>query len=181
MIGITGQIGAGKTFVGNILRARGCRVLDADKAVHEMYRCDENLRSSIAAEFGPTALTEDGVDRKFFSALVFRDERARKRLENLVYPALIEYVVRENPDYVEAALFENVPELLKLMDSFIVVVAPEDVRMRRLVEQRSLTEEDALRRINLQRSKDNPEVWQNLLFGKPVRFIVNDGVCSPDV
>ena len=83
MIGITGQIGAGKSFVGQILRNRGFKVLDADKAVHELYRSNADLRKALVAEFGEESLTEDGVDRNFFANLIFKDESARKRLENL--------------------------------------------------------------------------------------------------
>lgn len=175
MIGITGQIGAGKSFVGQILRARGFKVLDADAAVHELYRSNADLRKAVAAEFGAEALCADGVNRKFFADLIFKDESARKRLENLVYPALTEYIVLQNPDYVEAALFENVPEVMKLMDEFWVVTAPEQVRLTRLVQQRHLSAEDAQRRIALQRAKDDPAAWRSLLANKPLRFIVNDG------
>lgn len=181
MIGITGQIGAGKSFVGQMLRDRGFKVLDADKAVHELYRDCKELRDSIAAEFGPEALTSDGVNRKFFAELIFKDESARKRLESLVYPLLTEYVVRQDPDYVEAALFENVPALVERMDQFWVVTAPEQVRLTRLVEQRHLSTEDAQRRIALQREKDAPETWRILLSNKPIRFIVNDGETSLDI
>ncbi len=181
MIGITGQIGAGKSFVGQILRDRGFKVLDADKAVHELYCCDTDLRKAIAVEFGAESLIEDGVNRKFFADLIFEDESARKRLENLVYPALTEFVVQQNPDYVEAALFENVPEMVERMDQFWIVTAPEKVRLARLVKQRHLSAEDALRRIELQRLKDDPKVWKSLLLNKPLRFIINDGETSLDI
>lgn len=181
MIGITGQIGAGKSFVGNVLRERGFKVIDADKAVHELYRNDASLREAIAAQFGAESLTEDGVNRKFFADLIFKDESARIRLENLVYPILTEFIVNEKPDYVEAALFENVPQLCKLMDSFWVVTAPDPVRFERLVAKRHLAARDARRRMNLQQAKDNPETWNTLLMGKPIRFIVNDGETPPEI
>lgn len=181
MIGITGQIGAGKSFVGQMLRERGFKVLDADLAVHELYRDSKDLRQAIALEFGAEALTADGVNRKFIADLIFKDESARKRLEALVYPALTEYVVLQNPDYVEAALFENVPQMVQQMESFWVVVASEETRFNRLVNQRGLSVEDARRRMDLQRAKNDSETWKKLFPGKEIRFIENNDGSLPKI
>lgn len=179
MIGITGQIGAGKSFVGQMLRDRGFKVVDADLAVHELYRDCKELRDSIAAEFGPEALTTDGVNRKLIADLIFKDETARKRLENLVYPKLAEFVAAQNPDYVEAALFENVPDMVSLLDSLWVVVASEKIRFDRLVNLRGLSAEDAKRRMDLQREKNDLENWMKIFPGKEIRFIENNGNSLP--
>ena len=80
MIGITGTIGAGKSLVGRILRDRKIRVIDADVAVHHLYRDNESLRAAIAKEFGEDMLTEKGVSRTRMANLVFSDSAARKRL-----------------------------------------------------------------------------------------------------
>lgn len=181
MIGITGQIGAGKSFVGQMLRERGFSVLDADLAVHELYRDNADLRSAIAKEFGAEALTADGVNRKFIADLIFKDESARKRLEALVYPTLTEYVMQQNPDFVEAALFENVPELVKTLDGIWVVVASEETRFNRLVNQRGLSAEDARRRMDLQSAKNDVETWKKLFPGKEIRFIENNDGSVPKI
>ena len=175
MIGITGTIGAGKSLVGRILRDRKIRVIDADVAVHHLYRDDKNLRAAIAREFGEDMLTEKGVSRTRMANLVFNDSTARKRLEALVYPALTEYLLRANPAFVEAALFENVPELVKHLDEIWVVSAARDVRRNRLIENRGFSEEDAERRIALQAAKDSEEEWKRLFLGKKLRFIDNSG------
>lgn len=182
MIGITGQIGAGKSFVGQMLRNRGFKVVDADLAVHELYRDCKELRDSIAAEFGPEALTTDGVNRKLIADLIFLDEQARLRLEQLVYPQLIAYIQSQKPDYVEAALFENVPQLVASLESLWIVTAPADIRLQRLTAPgRGLSPEDALRRMKLQAGKDVPEFWQKLFPGKNLRFIDNGGNIAPEI
>ena len=82
MIGITGTIGAGKSLVGRILRDRKIRVIDADVAVHHLYRDDKNLRAAIAKEFGEDMLTEKGVSRTRMANLsltIRRQESAWKR------------------------------------------------------------------------------------------------------
>lgn len=179
MIGITGQIGAGKSYVGRILRSRGERVIDADQAVHQLYRDNQNLRQGIARVFGAGALSESGVDRKFFADLIFRDASARVKLENLVYPVLTAYIRKESPDFVEAALFENVPDMVSLLDEIWVVIAPAETRLRRLMENRNFSQEDALRRMSLQREKDSEDFWKKLFPGKVLRFISNAGDVPP--
>lgn len=175
MIGITGQIGAGKSFVGHKLRERKFRVIDADLAVHQLYRDNQDLRAAVAEEFGPDALTESGVNRKFFADLIFKDAGARVRLENLVYPVLTAYLLKENPAFVEAALFENVPAMVEHLSEIWVVTAPAEIRLKRLMEKRNFTLDDARRRMELQQAKDCEECWRKLFPGKVLHFINNDG------
>lgn len=176
MIGITGQIGAGKSFVGRILRERNIRVIDADLAVHQLYRDNQELRSSIAGEFGPEALSDSGVNRKFFADLIFKDECARARLENLVYPVLTSYLIQENPAFVEAALLENVPALVEHLSEIWVVMASAEVRFLRLVKNRGMNEDDVRRRMDLQKFKDSEDAWRKLFPNKSLRFIDNSSV-----
>lgn len=165
-IGIVGAIGAGKSFVGALLRQHGYRVLDADEAVHDLYRNSNDLRAVIRCAFGPYCLTADGVNRQFFADLIFRDHDARHRLESLVYPYLsqvaLDFFDDEERSYekgvrfFEAALMGKVPEVCKVLDEIWVVTAPERLRLERLVA-RGLSEEDARRRIDTQRMLALPE------------------------
>lgn len=188
-IGITGQIGAGKSYVGSLLRSRNFCVLDADLACHELYRNSKELRAEITHEFGSEALTPEGINRQFFADLIFKDAGARLRLENLVYPRLVRYTLdffrdcesncpaacNDGKAFVEAALFESVPDLVKHLDEIWVVTASAEVRLKRLVENRGLSPEDASRRMELQKSKDCPECWLKLFPGKKIHFIDNAG------
>ncbi len=174
-IGITGTIGSGKSAVGEILRRRGLPVLDADACVHSLYRDCAALREQLAAAFGPECLTADGVNRKFFAELIFKDGSARERLESIVYPYLTD-AVREffaaNPGeaYLEAALLHRIPEVVELLDQVWLVDAPAKVRLERL-HQRGLSREDAKRRIETQ--GDIAALWAGC--GIPVVKIENAG------
>ena len=173
MIGITGSIGAGKSLVGRLLRDRKIRVIDADVAVHHLYRDDAGLRTAIADAFGADMLTEKGICRSRMADLIFKDPSARAKLESLVYPVLTRYLLRANPAFVEAALFENVPELVEKLEAIWVVTASEEVRLKHLIEDRGFSEEDARRRIELQRPRDSEEFWRRLFPNTPVKFIDN--------
>ncbi len=174
-IGITGTIGSGKSTVGEILRRQGFPVLDADACVHMLYRDCTALREKLATAFGPECLTADGVNRKFFAELIFKDGSAREKLESLVYPYLTDAVrefFAENPGeaFLEAALLHRIPEVVKLLDQVWLVDAPAKVRLERL-QQRSLSREDAEHRIETQ--GDIAALWAGC--GTPVVKIENSG------
>lgn len=165
-IGIVGAIGSGKSFVGALLRDHGYRVMEADQAVHDLYRDSNDLRSVIRCAFGPYCLTSDGVNRQFFADLIFKDRDARRRLESLVYPYLSQLVLdffedRERPyekgvRFFEAALMNRLPEVCEILDEVWLVTAPEELRLERLIA-RGLSNEDARRRIDTQRMLTLPK------------------------
>ena len=190
-IGITGSIGAGKSFVGALLRTRNFQVLDADCKVHELYRDSAGLRAEMAAYFGEECLTPTGVNSALIADRVFADANARVKLEQIVYPYLNRAVaeffsgevaggsdesatqltrVADKCRFVEAALFSRAPELVKMLDEIWIVDAPECVRLERLV-LRGLSESDAKRRIENQRGACAPELFP----GKRIRTVMNDG------
>ncbi|WP_405328333.1 dephospho-CoA kinase [Fibrobacter sp.] len=193
-IGITGSIGAGKSFIGRLLRTRNFQVLDADRKIHELYRDSAGLRAEMASFFGEECLTPAGVNSALIADRVFADAGARVKLEQIVYPYLDRAVAEfldENAEngsgvssenavpltsaagscrFVEAALFSRDPELVKMLDEIWIVDAPENVRLERLVE-RGLSECDARRRIENQRGACVPELFP----GKRIRTIMNDG------
>ena len=190
-IGITGSIGAGKSFVGALLRARNFQVLDADCKVHELYRDSAELRAEMAAYFGEECLTPDGVNSALIADRVFADANARVKLEQIVYPYLNRAVAdffsgevaggsdesaaqltsaADKCRFVEAALFSRAPELVKMLDEIWIIDAPESARLERLVH-RGLSESDAKRRIENQRGACAPELFP----GKRIRTVMNDG------
>ena len=188
-VGITGSIGAGKSFVGALLRERGFQVLDADCKVHELYRDCNELRAELADYFGPSCLTSTGVNSVLIADRIFADAKSREKLEQIVYPYLNRAVedffdadsetskcvaevadAAKNYRFVEAALFSRAPELLKMLDEIWIVDAPENVRLQRLIA-RGLSESDASRRIENQRGACAPE----LFAGLRIRKITNDG------
>lgn len=181
-IGITGSIGVGKSFVGELLRARNFRVLDADRKVHELYRDCAELRAEMASFFGEGCLTPTGVNSALVADRIFADASAREKLEQIVYPYLTRAVDAffnakcaanaglKGARFVEAALFSRAPSLVGMLDEIWIVDAPENVRLQRLVA-RGLSENDAARRIENQRGACTPELFP----GKQIRAITNDG------
>ncbi len=87
LLGLSGGIGSGKSTVARMLAARGATVIDADAIVHELQAPGEPLVDELARAFGPEILDANGhLDRAALGAIVFGDEAARKRLNDLVHP-----------------------------------------------------------------------------------------------
>jgi dephospho-CoA kinase len=158
VLGVTGGIGAGKTTVARLLRARGAAVLDADAIVAELYRSGE-LPPRVAARFGAEVLASDGsVDRGALARKVFRDAGARRDLEAMVHPevrrrveAAIDGFRREGFDgivVVDAALLAEATPPYPL-DALLVVVAPREQRLARL-EARGIPRAEGERRMAAQ-------------------------------
>src|SRR4051812_37423920 len=91
MIGLTGGLACGKSFVAAALRELGCHVLEADEIGHEVSAPGGEAYHAIVAEFGREILNEHGsIDRSRLAALVFSDPAALAKLNAIVHPAVRE-------------------------------------------------------------------------------------------
>ena len=156
-VGLTGGIASGKSTVSSILRELGAVVIDADALAREVVAKGTPGLSAVVAEFGDGLLTPDGeLDRPAMGALVFADESARKRLEAIVHPLVFERIVALEADApAGAVVVHDIPLLAEsgraeTFDAVVVVEAPADVQVERMVRDRGWSEEDALARIAAQ-------------------------------
>lgn len=147
LIGLTGSIGAGKSTVATILRARGIPVLDAD-AVARQVSDDPVVLEEIAAQLGSGLVHARKLDRRAVAELVFRDPSARERLNAIVHPRVRAEMARLTA-LLEAAgtpvVVQDIPLLFeggleRLFDATILVDAPLELRVRRVVERGDLDE-----------------------------------------
>jgi dephospho-CoA kinase len=157
MVGLTGGIGAGKSAVSTRLAELGAVVIDADALAREVVRPGTDGLAEVVAEFGPGVLTETGeLDRPAMGRLVFADEERRRTLERIIHPRVgmrsMEIVSAAPPD---AVVVNDVPLLVETdqagaYELVIVVLAPEAIRIERVVRTRGLSEADARARIAAQ-------------------------------
>ena len=158
LIGLTGQIGAGKSTVADILTRLGAVVIDADsigKAVVNLY---PPLQAKLAAEFGEDILERGGINRRRLASRAFRDAESKARLDKLVHP----YLLRELRGRVARAKRFGVPVVIdaalllqwKLDRECQIVIglfAGESLRVKRLI-LRGLDKQDIAARMRLQSS-----------------------------
>ena len=158
---ITGGIGSGKSTVAAMFARLGAVIIDADAISRDLMRPTENTLSAVVAEFGPDILHPDGtLNRPALAALVFSDEDARTRLNNIVHPAvraradaLVEQAWRA-PGF-SGIIIDDIPLLAETnraaeFDGVIVVRTSLEKRLSRLTKTRGMAEEDARARIAAQ-------------------------------
>ncbi|MDV6012241.1 dephospho-CoA kinase [Haloechinothrix sp. LS1_15] len=169
-VGLTGGIGAGKSTVAHRLVEHGAVLVDADAIAREVVQPGRPALAEIVAVFGEQVLADDGtLDRAALAERAFADEESRVRLNGIVHPRVGERtaeLVGGAPQ--DAIVVHDVPLLVEnglapLYHLVIVVDAPEDVRVDRLVEARGMTAEDARARIAAQADersrREAADVW----------------------
>ena len=155
MVGLTGGIGSGKSTVARMLAGRGAVVVDADLIAREIVERPEVL-AALAARFGPEILAADGtLDRAALAERAFVTDELRKELEAITHPPIgEEFLRRVAAAPADGIVVHDVPLLVESTRGYqyggvIVVVAPKEVRLRRL-EERGVPRADAERRMALQ-------------------------------
>lgn len=160
-VGLTGGIASGKSTVSSILRGLGAVVIDADQLAREVVAKGTPGLEAVIEAFGPELLTPDGeLDRPRMGSLVFNDEALRRRLEAIVHPLVFErYAELEASAPADGIVVHDIPLLVESgragdFDAVIVVDAPEEVQVERMVRDRGWTEDDARARIAAQATRE---------------------------
>ncbi|HYN65888.1 MAG TPA: dephospho-CoA kinase [Ornithinibacter sp.] len=156
-VGLTGGIGSGKSTVSALLASLGAVVVDADAVAREVVEPGTAGLAAVVDRFGSGVVGRDGeLDRPALGRVVFGDPAALRDLEALTHPAIwartAQIIDDAGPD---AVVVHDMPLLVeKRMGAeyhlVVVVGAAEDVRVRRLVDQRGMAEDDARARIAAQ-------------------------------
>lgn len=144
-----------------MLRERGAVVIDADAITRELQQPGTAVFDAMVERLGKGIVGSDGrLDRAAVAAIVFNDEQARKDLEAIVHPAVGAEMVRQLQEHAgtDRIVVYDVPLLVESgktgYGAVVVVDVDPDVAVRRLIEQRGFTEEDARRRVANQVSRD---------------------------
>ncbi|UUW87703.1 dephospho-CoA kinase [Pimelobacter simplex] len=160
-VGLTGGIASGKSTVSSILSELGAVVIDADLIAREVVARGTPGLAAVVEAFGPEMLTADGdLDRPRMGALVFADEARRRVLEGIVHPLVFErYAELEAAAPADGIVVHDIPLLVESgrsgeFDAVIVVDAPEEVQVERMVRDRGWTEEDARARMAAQATRE---------------------------
>lgn len=165
LIGLTGNIGCGKSTVVRMLAARGAQIIDADAVTRQVMEVGKPAYQRIVEAFGAGILqTSNGpIDRPALGRVVFGDQAALKTLESIVHPATRETILAWLQQHDAAAQAKQrrdvaVVDAIKLLeagypafcDAVWVVACDEAEQVRRLVELRGMSEADARQRIAAQ-------------------------------
>jgi dephospho-CoA kinase len=163
-VGLTGGIGSGKSTVSGLLAKRGAVVIDADLIAREVVEPGQPALEALVERFGPSILTAAGdLDRPALAAVAFLDEAARLDLNRIVHPAVGALMAQRLAEAVAKGAGVVVLDIPLLAEGgrdrydiagVVVVDAPPEVALARLVGQRGMSEADALARIRSQASRE---------------------------
>ena len=161
LVGLTGGIGAGKSTVSQLLAERGAVIIDADAITRQLQEPGQPVLAAIVERFGSGILTAEGaLDRPALAELVFNDPDALKDLNGLVHPAVGQEIARriDIERDSDRVVVLDVPLLVETgrrgMAGVVVVDAPLDVAVDRLVRHRGMSEADARARMARQASRE---------------------------
>ena len=163
ILGVTGEIAAGKSTVARIFAARGAAVVSADDLAREAVSPGSETLKRLTAHFGNKILRVDGsLDRRALADIVFHNEKERVFLNAVTHAAIAELAVRRLEEleaqgaslivYESPLLFEAGAE--DRVDWVLVVIAPQGEQMKRLLRRPGMTKERAAAIIASQMSQE---------------------------
>lgn len=160
IIGLTGGIATGKSTVSEMLKKNGAHIIDFDVLSRVVVEPDLPAWKDIVDFFGESVLNEDRtLNRTRLGEIVFDDEEKRRQLQGFIYPRLFEEYSRRVEEIretdPEAIIIVDVPLLIEIrlqhmFEKIIVVYAPEEQQLRRLIERDGFSREDAEKRLQAQ-------------------------------
>jgi dephospho-CoA kinase len=158
LVGLTGGIGTGKSTVARMLERRGAVVFDADVLAREAVEPGTPGHAAVIERFGADVLAPGGeLDREALASIVFADPAARRDLEAIVHPEVRRLFAEGAETYRDTAriVVFSAPLLVETgmhtaFDVLIVVSAPTEAQVERLMRERGMSEEAILARIAAQ-------------------------------
>ena len=158
IIGVTGGMGSGKSLASRMFGELGAIVIEADKVGKKLYSIDPTLKNKIVEAFGNDILDDSGeVSFKKLAAVAFKNSLSVGLLNSITHPfikiaireKIIDLAISHDVIVVDAALLYE-GELLYTVDYIITVTAPEELRVKRVVDSGRFSEEEVRKRMALQ-------------------------------
>lgn len=175
IIGLTGQTGAGKSTVSEILKQYGCYHIDADKIAHEVLDSDENVKNNLAEKFGEDVINADGtVNRPQLAKCAFAGSESTLALNSITHPAVnkkIQSIISKQIEYGTRAVIIDAIALFEsgehhLCDFTVAVTAPREIRLERIIARDHISVSRAEERINAQKDE--------IFFSNNADYIINN-------
>lgn len=177
-VAITGNIGSGKSTFTKFLFEAGYPVILADDISKEILAGDPEVRVEVINEFGAESFQGNKINKKYIAEKIFSDPKKLKKINSILHPrvrkrifSLSEEYFKENDIvFVEAALiFES--KIEKLYDYVVLITAGKNLRMKRSIMTKKISEEDFIKRDNNQMNEESKKKKADFIFN-------NDGSIS---
>ena len=171
-VGIAGGIGSGKSYVARRLATHGIEVYDCDAAAKRLMRTSAELRQQLTDLIGPDTYLSDQLNKAAVSRFLLASEENAQAINAIVHPAVFADFQQSGLQWLESAImYESGAD--RYVDRVIVVTAPEEIRVQRIILRDGITHEQAMEWINRQWPQD--EVRRRADYE-----IINDGQADID-
>ena len=171
-IGIAGGIGSGKSYVCKRLQLRGIEVYDCDAAAKRLMRTSPELRQRLTRLIGPDCYRGFLLNKAAVARFLLASDENAQAVDAIVHPAVFRDFEESGLQWMESALMYE-SGIYRLVDRVVVVTAPEEVRIQRIMLRDGITREKALEWIHRQ--------WpQETVRQRADYEIVNDGEADID-
>ncbi|WP_350285565.1 dephospho-CoA kinase [uncultured Croceitalea sp.] len=152
IVGLTGGIGSGKSTVAKMFQRLGVPVYDSDAAAKQLMVDSKPVREAVMELFGTEAYSGEKLNRTYIARYVFEDTEMLQKLNAIVHPAVRAHFIdwarqQDNPYVIQetALIFENNAQTL--YDATILVTAPQDIRIQRVMDRDVVQKKTVLSRI----------------------------------
>ena len=171
-IGITGGIGSGKSYICQRLKTRDIEVYDCDSAAKRLIRTSDSIRRQLTQLIGEDTYIGESLNKMAVARFLLASERNAQAIDHIVHPAVFQDFMDSGMQWMESAiLYES--GINKLVDRVIVVTAPLEIRIQRVMQRDGITRENVEQWMQRQWSQE--EVRKRADYE-----IVNDGIADID-
>lgn len=175
VIGLTGGIGSGKSTVARVFEAMGCVLYNSDERAKAVYT-EPAVKKSIIALLGASAyLSDTQIDTSYISSRIFGDAAMLEKVNAIIHPAVkadqARFRALQEPDAIlvkETALLFEVG-LNREVDLSVLVVAPVEIRIERVMRRSRMSRGEVLKRMGSQWTDERKMSLAD-------KIIMNDGV-----
>ena len=164
-VGIAGGIGSGKSYVCRRLEARGITVYDCDAAAKRLIRTSTDLQQQLTELIG-------SLDKAAMSRFLLASEANQQALNAIIHPAVFRDFEESGIQWMESAIMYE-SGIYRLVDKVVVVTAPLELRIQRIMSRDGISREKALQWIHRQ-------LPQEQVVARADYEIVNDGIADID-
>lgn len=164
---ITGGIGAGKSFVCNIIREQGIEIYDCDKGARRLINSSKVIHDRLVSLIGEETYKDGRYNTSVVTKFLLASDYNKKAINSIVHPAVIDDFYASGMKWMECAIIYEA-DLDQYVDKVVAVIAPREVRIERIMKRDGITYDKASQWVDGQESQD-------LVAQRADYVIINDG------
>ncbi len=174
VVAITGGIGSGQTTAAKLFEKWGAKVINADQKAKQIMQKDREIRRALQRTFGNDVFSRNGrLNTKRLAELAFKDELHTQKLNQIVHPRMVSYIVDEMEEarfsrkypmvVIDAALVYEI-NIEQLFDAIVVVYAPLNERYQRVRQRDGMSKQEFFSRVDRQIPLEEKRKWADFVI-----------------